>query len=116
MIKAAEATGTMPEALSKIADLKKRDMDFNSRIRSALAYPVLLLSVGAMTLIVLTTFVLPKFITLFNDLEQQLPVLTQILIKTSLFLRLIFPEYTSIALIKALSIDVVPDAIVSTST
>ena len=87
MIKSAETTGKLPEAVEKIADLKERDIDFNNRIRSALAYPILLLSVGAITLLVLTTFVLPKFITLFEDLDQQLPILTQMLINTSLFLK-----------------------------
>jgi len=87
MIKSAETTGKLPEAVEKIANLKERDIDFNNRIRSALAYPILLLSVGAVTLFVLTTFVLPKFVTLFEDLDQQLPILTQMLISTSLFLK-----------------------------
>jgi len=87
MIKSAETTGTLPEAIAKIADLKESDIAFTNRVRSALAYPVLLLSVGAITLLVLTTFVLPKFITLFEDLDQQLPVLTRLLINTSKFLK-----------------------------
>ncbi|MFH1062365.1 MAG: type II secretion system F family protein [Candidatus Omnitrophota bacterium] len=86
MIKSAESTGTLAEVLSEIADLKEKDMEFSSRIRSALAYPILLISVGILTLFLLTTFVLPKFITLFQDLGQSLPVLTQILIYFSLFL------------------------------
>ncbi len=87
MIKSAETTGTLSECVAKIADLKERDIAFTNRIRSALAYPVLLLSVGVITLLVLTTFVLPKFITLFEDLGQQLPLLTQLLINTSKFLK-----------------------------
>jgi general secretion pathway protein F len=86
MIKSAESTGTLAEVLSEIADLKEKDMEFSSRVRSALAYPVLLISVGILTLFLLTTFVLPKFITLFQDLGQSLPFLTQILIYFSLFL------------------------------
>ncbi len=87
MIKSAETTGKLPEAVAKIADLKEREIAFNNSLRSALAYPVLLLSVGILTLLVLMTFVLPKFITLFEDLEQQLPLLTQMLINTSMFLK-----------------------------
>lgn len=86
MIKSAESTGTLAEVLSEIADLKEKDMEFSSRIRTALAYPILLISVGILTLFLLTTFVLPKFITLFQDLGQSLPFLTQILIYFSLFL------------------------------
>lgn len=87
MIKSAETTGMLDEAIEKIADLKERDIAFNNRLRSSMAYPVLLLSVGVITLLVLTTFVLPKFITLFNDLDQELPILTQMLINTSMFLK-----------------------------
>lgn len=86
MIKSAESTGTLAEVLSEIADLKEKDMEFSTRIRTALAYPILLISVGILTLFLLTTFVLPKFITLFQDLGQSLPFLTQILIYFSLFL------------------------------
>lgn len=87
MIKSAETTGTLSEAIAKIADLKERDIAFKKKVRSALAYPILLLSVGVITLLVLITFVLPKFITLFNDLDQQLPLLTQLLINTSIFFK-----------------------------
>jgi len=87
MIKSAENTGTLPEVATKIADLKEKDIAFSNRVRSAFAYPVLLLSVGLITLFVLTTFVLPKFIVLFEDLGQQLPIITQLLIAISLFLK-----------------------------
>ncbi|MBU1087755.1 MAG: type II secretion system F family protein [Candidatus Omnitrophica bacterium] len=86
MIKSAESTGTLGQVLSEIADLKEKDMEFFARIRSALAYPILLISVGILTLFLLTTFVLPKFITLFQDLGQSLPLLTQMLIGLSMFL------------------------------
>ena len=86
MIRSAETMGTLAEVLSEIAELKEKEMEFNSRIRSALAYPVLLISVGVITLFLLASFVLPKFVALFNDLGQELPVLTNILISGSLFL------------------------------
>ncbi len=86
MIKSAEATGKLPEVIVKIADLKERDITFNNRIRSSLAYPVLLIIVGSLTLFVLTTFVLPKFVVLFQDLGQELPIATKALINLSLFL------------------------------
>ncbi len=86
MVRSAETTGTLAQVLLEIADLKEKDMEFSTRIRSALAYPILLVSVGILTLFLLTTFVLPKFITLFEDLGQSLPLLTQMLITISKFL------------------------------
>lgn len=87
MIKSAEASGTLGEVIVKIADLKEKDINFTYRIRSALAYPILLMSVGILTLFILTTFVLPKFVTLFQDLGQQLPLATQVLISVSVFFK-----------------------------
>jgi type II secretory pathway component PulF len=86
MIKSAETMGTLAEVLSEIADLKEKDMEFTNKIRSALAYPLLLISVGIITLFLLTTFVMPKFVNLFQDLGQELPFITSILISLSLFL------------------------------
>ncbi|MBU4304252.1 MAG: type II secretion system F family protein [Candidatus Omnitrophica bacterium] len=87
MVKSAEATGTLAEVISKIADLKEKDIAFTYRIRSALTYPVLLIIVGFLTLFILTTFVLPKFAVLFQDMGQKLPLSTQVLINTSLFFK-----------------------------
>ncbi len=87
IIKSAETSGTLSQAMAKIADLKEKELSFSVKIKSALAYPVLLICVGIITLFVLTTFVLPKFITLFQDLGQQLPIITKLLISVSMFLK-----------------------------
>ncbi|MBU0744159.1 MAG: type II secretion system F family protein [Gammaproteobacteria bacterium] len=87
MIKSAEKSGILAEIIAKLADLKEKELIFKSRIKSALAYPTLLLIVGILTLFVLTTFVLPKFISLFQDIGQRLPLITQWLIAWSLFLK-----------------------------
>jgi len=95
MIKSSESSSTLPEVITKIADLKEKEIQFSYKIKSALSYPILLISVGLLTLFVLTTFVLPKFISLFQDLEQQLPLSTQLLITFSLFLEKFWPLIVS---------------------
>ncbi len=87
MIKGAEASGTLPEVLSRLADLKEKDITFTHKLSSAIAYPLLVIGVGTITLFVLTTFVLPKFAALFNDLGQSLPLATYVLIHFSVFVR-----------------------------
>ncbi|MFH1459551.1 MAG: type II secretion system F family protein [Candidatus Omnitrophota bacterium] len=87
MIKAAESTGTLAEVIGEIADLREKDIDLKRKIRSALAYPTLLVFVGFITLFVLTSFVLPRFTILFDDLGQQLPWITQVLLAISIFSR-----------------------------
>ena len=87
IIRSGESSGTLTEVISKVADLKESDISFTNRIKSAMAYPILLSVVGTLTLFLLTTFVLPKFVVMFQDLGQDLPFLTHVLITTSLFLK-----------------------------
>ena len=87
IIRSGESSGTLTEVISKLADLKESDIGFSTRIKSAMAYPILLLVVGFLTLFLLTTFVLPKFVVMFQDLGQELPLLTKMLIAVSLFFK-----------------------------
>ena len=85
VIKSGEASGQLAEVIAKIADVREKDLILSQKIGSALAYPLLLSAVGAMTLFVLTSYVLPKFVVLFQDLDQELPLLTAMLVRVSLF-------------------------------
>ena len=85
VIKAGEASGKLAEVITKIAAVRENELELSQKLRSALAYPLLLVCVGAITLFVLMSYVLPKFVVLFQDLEQDLPLLTSILVRTSLF-------------------------------
>ncbi|MCP4649909.1 MAG: type II secretion system F family protein [PVC group bacterium] len=87
MIKSGETSGTLAAVITKIADLKENDIAFTTKIKNALAYPILLLVSGILMLFVLATFVFPRFISLFQDLGQDLPFITQVLITISLFMK-----------------------------
>src|SRR3989338_3489894 len=50
-----------------------------------MAYPILVSVVGAFTVFVLLSFVIPKLTTIFSELGQILPLPTRILIKISNF-------------------------------
>ncbi|MCM8812730.1 MAG: type II secretion system F family protein [Candidatus Omnitrophica bacterium] len=91
MLKAAETTGTLPETLEKIADIYEQELSFSQKLRAALSYPLLLSIVGTATLFVLSAFVLPKFVALFDQLEQRLPLVTQALVSASLFMEKFWP-------------------------
>jgi len=81
IIKAAEESGSLAETLSVLSKQLKTQASVHARIRGALVYPVFLLVVSAAVVGVLTTFVIPKFIELFVNVNQKLPLPTKILME-----------------------------------
>ncbi|HOC58764.1 MAG TPA: type II secretion system inner membrane protein GspF [Smithellaceae bacterium] len=87
MIKAGEASGTINLVLERLADFSENQQELLSKIRSALAYPFIMLLVGSLVIILLMTFVVPKITGIFADMEQTLPLITVVLIAVSNFLK-----------------------------
>jgi len=58
-----------------------------SRLFQALAYPILVACVGALTVVVLLTFVVPKLSSIFDLWDQPLPLVTRCLLGVSSFMR-----------------------------
>lgn len=81
MVEAGEVGGSLPEALGRLTDLMTKQHDLRERIRSALIYPSLLAVVVVVTLIVLLTFVLPRFEVLFAESEAHLPWSTRAVLR-----------------------------------
>ena len=86
MIRAGEASGELPAILQWLADLLETDQQKRTQIRSALAYPKLLLGVGAAAVFFLVTFLIPRFVSLFEELGQSLPLATVAVLTVSGFL------------------------------
>ena len=83
MVKAGEASGQLSSVLQWLADYLEKEQSRKNQIKSALAYPCLLLVVGAVTIISLVAFVVPKFVSMFQEFGQALPMPTVILIGIS---------------------------------
>jgi general secretion pathway protein F len=83
LIRAGEDSGSLPEALLRIADYRLKEEEAYSRLRMALAYPLLMVLVGLGTVIFMLTFVIPRLAGIFLNLGQRLPLPTRILIKAS---------------------------------
>jgi len=80
IVEAAEESGSLAETLSVLSGQLKTQASVRAQIRGALVYPVFLLVVSAVVVGVLTTFVVPKFIELFVNVNQKLPLPTKILV------------------------------------
>jgi type II secretory pathway component PulF len=87
LVHAGEVGGNLDNSLQRLADFLEKEEEFKNSLRAALVYPFFILAVGFFTIVVLLTFVIPRLVTMFEDLGQVLPLPTRILISLSNFLR-----------------------------
>ncbi|MDD5491261.1 MAG: type II secretion system F family protein [bacterium] len=85
LIKAGESGGMLDASLERIANYQEKDQVLVDRIKTAMAYPLVMLCVGAATILFLLIMVIPKFSLLFKDVESVLPLPTRILMGLSNF-------------------------------
>lgn len=83
IVKAGEATGKLDVALAQLAESLARDEALKTKVKAALAYPILLLFVGLGSIAVLINFVVPKLERLFLDLGHELPFMTRLILHLS---------------------------------
>lgn len=91
LVAAGEVSGTLDEALKRVAAQKEKDAAMMSRIRGAMIYPaiVLLVILGVMIFMLLT--VVPQVAKLYEDMDKQLPILSLIMITVANFLITFWP-------------------------
>jgi|SRR5208283_1590238 len=87
MVRAGEAGGVVNVVLEKLNEFLESSKELKDSIVSAMVYPVILLFTGGLSVVVLLTYVLPKFTVIFNELGKSLPLPTQILLGVSDILR-----------------------------
>lgn len=87
MIRTGENSGVLPDVLLRIAAYRLKEEEALSRFRMAMAYPILMAFVGIATVVFMLTFVMPRLMSIFVNLGQNLPLPTRILIYISKGLR-----------------------------
>ena len=87
MVRAGEKGGVLEVTLRRLAEFLEARAAFVEAIVSALAYPLVITTVGAAAIVFLMTFVIPRFATIFADLGQAIPLPTQILMTVSAAMR-----------------------------
>jgi general secretion pathway protein F len=83
MVRAGEKGGVLEVTLRRLAEFLEARAAFNEAVISALIYPAVITLVGAGAVVFLMTFVIPRFATIFRDLNQAIPLPTQILLTVS---------------------------------
>jgi type IV pilus assembly protein PilC len=79
-VAAGEQGGNLEIVLRQMADYMERGVNTEKKIRSALTYPIIVAITAAVVIIILVTFVLPKFMSLFTAFGAELPLATRILL------------------------------------
>jgi general secretion pathway protein F len=87
LIHSGEVSGTLGPTLDRLAEHRERSESFRRALITSLTYPAILVVVSTISLFVLMSFVVPRFIPLFADAGQSLPLLTKLVFSTSGFLR-----------------------------
>lgn len=85
MVKAGESSGTLDEVLEKLATFFEKEYTTISKIKSAMAYPVLVTVFAFLVTFILMWKVIPQFISTFQSLGLELPWITRFVIKVSDF-------------------------------
>lgn len=85
LVAAGEASGTLDEALQRVAAQQEKDAAITSKIRGAMTYPIIVLVVIFGVLIFMLLTVVPQVEKLYQDLHQTLPFITVIIVSTSRF-------------------------------
>ena len=87
MVKAGEASGSLSESLTYLADHLEREYYLNSKIQGAMIYPALIVVVVIGVLVMMMFFVIPNMTKVFTETGQDLPLVTKIVIGLSNLMR-----------------------------
>src|SRR5262249_51685933 len=87
MVRAGEASGSLAVIFERLAEFERTRDDLRSYIITAMVYPMLLASVGLASIILLLTFVVPKFASIFSDSTMKMPTPTRVMLEVSNVLR-----------------------------
>ncbi|GAK51964.1 type IV pilus assembly protein PilC [Candidatus Moduliflexus flocculans] len=87
LTEAGETGGILDTILARIATYMEKNEAIKAKIKGAMVYPVIVLSVAITVVSVLLIFVIPVFGTLFSELGATLPLPTRIVIALSNFLK-----------------------------
>src|SRR5215472_5983128 len=83
MVRAGESSGALVEVLRRMADHFEKFAQVQAKFASALVYPSFVLVVGVCIMFFFMSYMLPKFMTIFQGLNVPLPMTTQLLVKVS---------------------------------
>ncbi|RMH11660.1 MAG: type II secretion system F family protein [Planctomycetota bacterium] len=83
MVNAGEVGGVLDIILQRLAEFMEKSQRLKRKIKGAMVYPIVVVSIALIILTAIMVFIIPKFEAIFNDFGVDLPLLTVWLINTS---------------------------------
>ncbi|MDR2459977.1 MAG: type II secretion system F family protein [Deltaproteobacteria bacterium] len=83
LVAAGETAGILDTILKRLAEYIEKAEKLKRKVKSALAYPVIVIFVGVIVMVVILIFVIPTFEEMFAGMGRELPALTQLVIDFS---------------------------------
>lgn len=87
LVRAGETSGNLDSVLERIADFQEKQLALNGKIKSALTYPTIVLVFSIIITYGLIAFVVPTFASMLDSVNGKLPLITQLVMALSDFLR-----------------------------
>jgi type II secretion system protein F len=87
MVKAGESGGFLEVILSRLVKYLQSAKEIRDFLVSVMIYPLILTAVSGASIVILVTFVIPRFAKIFSDMGQAIPLPTQIMLTLSHYVR-----------------------------
>lgn len=94
LVRAGESAGILDSILVKLAEFMEKQDKLRKQVKGALTYPTIVVVIGILVLWGLMTFVVPQFVGMLEESNQEIPAITQFVIGVSHFFR----DYTLLLL------------------
>ena len=85
LIQAGEKSGTLDKVLTRMANQLEKEAQLISRVRTAMIYPSIIITVVVGVVALMVIYVMPKLTLLYQEFQGNIPAITQILMNISNF-------------------------------
>lgn len=86
MVRGGEKAGILPQVLDRVSTIMEKDLETSDKIKGATRYPIIVVFVLIAAFIILTVFVIPRFVSFFASFKAELPLPTRMLIGANYFM------------------------------
>lgn len=83
LVKSGETSGKLDQVLLQMAEGLEKEREFRAKVRGAMIYPIVVLTLMLVVIVIMMVFVIPKLVSLYEQSTIELPLPTKILITTS---------------------------------
>lgn len=87
MVEAGESSGSLEIVFERLGIQLEKSAKLKATVKKAMVYPIIVLIVAVVVVIVILLFVIPNFMSMFDDMEMEMPALTVAVINASEFMQ-----------------------------